>query len=324
MADFNRHGQALPRQRRRRPTAAGGPAPAPDERSEGGAGRSGRGRLRRGGPAASFGRVTASDRPDLADFQCNGALAAAKAAGRNPREIAERGRRAPDRTIRVWLSVEIAGPGFINLQRHRRGAGRARRRHRRRPARRAPATVADAAPGAGRLRRPERRQGDARRPPARLDHRRGDQAALPLPRRRGAGRRPLRRLGLPDGPADQRRARRGSGAGRRWSRGCEAARRATRRAAGAARRPSRWRTSTGSIRPPPPGRRPTPAYRDRARRATAELQAGRPGYRAALAALRQRHPRGAGARLPRARRRFRPLEGRERRRRPDRSRWSRT
>ena len=35
-----------------------------------------------------FGRVTASDRPDLADFQCNGALAAAKSAKRNPREIA--------------------------------------------------------------------------------------------------------------------------------------------------------------------------------------------------------------------------------------------
>ena len=33
-------------------------------------------------------RTTASDRPDLADFQCNGALAAAKAARRNPREIA--------------------------------------------------------------------------------------------------------------------------------------------------------------------------------------------------------------------------------------------
>ena len=29
---------------------------------------------------ADLGRVTASDRPDLADFQCNGALAAAKSA----------------------------------------------------------------------------------------------------------------------------------------------------------------------------------------------------------------------------------------------------
>ena len=35
------------------------------------------------GLSASYGRVTPSDRPDLADFQCNGALAAAKAAGRH-------------------------------------------------------------------------------------------------------------------------------------------------------------------------------------------------------------------------------------------------
>lgn len=35
-----------------------------------------------------LGRVTGSDRPDLADFQCNGAMAAAKAHGRNPRDLA--------------------------------------------------------------------------------------------------------------------------------------------------------------------------------------------------------------------------------------------
>jgi arginyl-tRNA synthetase len=68
-----------------------------------------------GGMAADLGRVTVSDRPDLADFQCNGALAAAKAAGRNPREIAaavvERLRNDPS-----LASVEIAGPGFINLR----------------------------------------------------------------------------------------------------------------------------------------------------------------------------------------------------------------
>ena len=40
------------------------------------------------GLAPDFGRMAASDRPDLADFQCNGALAAAKAERRNPREIA--------------------------------------------------------------------------------------------------------------------------------------------------------------------------------------------------------------------------------------------
>src|ERR1700749_1478290 len=63
----------------------------------------------------AFGRVTSSDRPDLADFQSNGALAAAKAAGRNPREIAaevvERLKADPS-----LASVEIAGPGFINMR----------------------------------------------------------------------------------------------------------------------------------------------------------------------------------------------------------------
>jgi arginyl-tRNA synthetase len=67
------------------------------------------------GLAADYGRVTASDRPDLADFQCNGALAAAKAAKRNPREIAaavvEVLKGHPD-----LAAVEIAGPGFINLR----------------------------------------------------------------------------------------------------------------------------------------------------------------------------------------------------------------
>jgi arginyl-tRNA synthetase len=60
-------------------------------------------------------RVTASDRPDLADFQSNGALAAAKALKANPRDLATR--------VAEWLksdlrlsSVEVAGPGFINLK----------------------------------------------------------------------------------------------------------------------------------------------------------------------------------------------------------------
>jgi arginyl-tRNA synthetase len=67
-----------------------------------------------------LGRVTASDRPDLADFQSNGALAAAQSQKRdggakvNPREIAERvaERLKADPSL---ASVEIAGPGFINL-----------------------------------------------------------------------------------------------------------------------------------------------------------------------------------------------------------------
>jgi len=62
-----------------------------------------------------LGRVTASDRPDLADFQSNGALAAAKRVGKNPRELAAAvaERLAGDAR---FSAVEIAGPGFINLK----------------------------------------------------------------------------------------------------------------------------------------------------------------------------------------------------------------
>ena len=67
------------------------------------------------GVDASVARVTASDRPDLADFQSNGALAAAKALKANPRELA--GRVAERLGADARLSaVEVAGPGFINLK----------------------------------------------------------------------------------------------------------------------------------------------------------------------------------------------------------------
>jgi arginyl-tRNA synthetase len=63
---------------------------------------------------ASYGEVVVSQRPELAQFQCNGALPAAKPAGRNPRDIAQDiiDRIARDERI---ASVSIAGPGFINL-----------------------------------------------------------------------------------------------------------------------------------------------------------------------------------------------------------------
>lgn len=62
---------------------------------------------------ASLGQVRRSDRPDLAPFQGNGALAAAKAAGRNPRELAQAvAARLAQHTD--W-QVEIAGPGFLNF-----------------------------------------------------------------------------------------------------------------------------------------------------------------------------------------------------------------
>jgi arginyl-tRNA synthetase len=60
------------------------------------------------------GAVVVSQRSDLGQFQCNGALAAAHDAGRSPREIAEAVvSELHDHPI--FVSVSIAGPGFINL-----------------------------------------------------------------------------------------------------------------------------------------------------------------------------------------------------------------
>ncbi|MGB4057868.1 MAG: arginine--tRNA ligase [Alphaproteobacteria bacterium] len=61
-----------------------------------------------------LGLVRVSDRPDLAQFQCNGAMAGAKILGKKPREVAE----AVVQTLSgndIFSKIEIAGPGFINL-----------------------------------------------------------------------------------------------------------------------------------------------------------------------------------------------------------------
>ncbi len=60
------------------------------------------------------GLVVPSQRPELAQYQCNGALGAAKRLGRNPRELAQKVLDAiGDRSM--FASLEIAGPGFINI-----------------------------------------------------------------------------------------------------------------------------------------------------------------------------------------------------------------
>jgi len=69
------------------------------------------------GLSESFGQVQVSDRSDLAPFQCNGALAAAKASKANPRAIAEK-IAARLKQQPVFSRVEIAGPGFLNLDLH--------------------------------------------------------------------------------------------------------------------------------------------------------------------------------------------------------------
>jgi arginyl-tRNA synthetase len=63
---------------------------------------------------ASFGLVVPSQRPELAQFQCNGALAAAQRTGGDPRRI------AADVIAAIadpapYESLDIAGPGFINI-----------------------------------------------------------------------------------------------------------------------------------------------------------------------------------------------------------------
>jgi arginyl-tRNA synthetase len=66
------------------------------------------------GLAAKWGEVKVSDRPDLAQFQCNGALGAAKEAKASPREIATKiAARLKENPL--FAKVEVAGPGFINL-----------------------------------------------------------------------------------------------------------------------------------------------------------------------------------------------------------------
>ena len=63
---------------------------------------------------SSFGAVAVSQRPELADFQCNGALGAAKPAGRNPRDIAAAIVAHVD-APELIDTLDIAGPGFINI-----------------------------------------------------------------------------------------------------------------------------------------------------------------------------------------------------------------
>ena len=63
---------------------------------------------------AKYGRVSRADRPDLAQFQCNGALAAAKAAKQNPRALAQQVIEVLTEN-EAFAETAIAGPGFINL-----------------------------------------------------------------------------------------------------------------------------------------------------------------------------------------------------------------
>jgi arginyl-tRNA synthetase len=67
-----------------------------------------------GAPAGSAAVVMPSGRPEFGDYQANGAMAAAKKAGRPPRELAAKAAEKLDGRGSVAV-VEVAGPGFVNL-----------------------------------------------------------------------------------------------------------------------------------------------------------------------------------------------------------------
>ncbi len=67
------------------------------------------------GADSSVGNVVYSQRPDLCQFQCNDAMPAAKKAGKNPRELADAVAAILAQADEI-ASVEVAGPGFLNIK----------------------------------------------------------------------------------------------------------------------------------------------------------------------------------------------------------------
>ena len=63
----------------------------------------------------AYGKVTVSNRPDLCEFQCNGAMAGAKAYKKAPFMIADEVvEKLADSS--VFSMAEVVKPGFINLK----------------------------------------------------------------------------------------------------------------------------------------------------------------------------------------------------------------
>jgi len=67
------------------------------------------------GLAGNLGDVAVSQRPELGQFQNSGALAAGKAAGKKPFELAQEIARSLDHT-EIFAAVTVAPPGFINVK----------------------------------------------------------------------------------------------------------------------------------------------------------------------------------------------------------------
>lgn len=67
------------------------------------------------GLAVEFARSTPSGRGDLADYQCNGAMAVSKKLDWNPREVADAIAAALS-SHPEFSEVSAAGPGFVNMK----------------------------------------------------------------------------------------------------------------------------------------------------------------------------------------------------------------
>lgn len=70
--------------------------------------------FRSSGYDPGFGRVIISDRTDLGEYQCNGALTSAKIHKRNPRDVAENVIAAIEER-ELFEDISVAAPGFINI-----------------------------------------------------------------------------------------------------------------------------------------------------------------------------------------------------------------
>lgn len=71
--------------------------------------------FKKSGLDEKFAFIKISDRPDLSDFQCNGALALAKIAHKNPREIGTMIANELEK-YDFCESISVDGPGFINIK----------------------------------------------------------------------------------------------------------------------------------------------------------------------------------------------------------------
>ncbi len=69
------------------------------------------------GAPAELGKVVLSERKDLSDYQCNGALSAARDLKQNPRQIAQQivDRVKSGDNKEIFSALSIDGPGFINI-----------------------------------------------------------------------------------------------------------------------------------------------------------------------------------------------------------------